>query len=883
MREMARRFWYLRRRPDTVRLEVDEEIAAHLQMRIEELVSRGLSQAEARHEARRQFGDLEATRAYCRQQDETKEADVQRGLLFQDLTQDIKISLRSLRRVPMLTLTIVLTVGVGIGATAAIFSAVHALLLRPLPYAAPDRLVRIYTDTPPFVFRFSAVDYLALQQQQTTFERIAAYTDRTMSYSRGEVAELIRGRAVSWTYFDLLGHVPVLGTDFVEIDDRPGSPLRVIVSHAFWQQQLGGRSDVIGTPIRLDGSDYALAGVLPALAGPLERRQDFYIPAQISPPKRKGPFLYTVLGRIKQGVDPSVATSELRAINRRLFPLWKASYQDDKATWSTMSLKTAVVGGNETIAGLALVAVAIVWLIACANASNLLIARVTGRRQELAVRSALGASRARVVRYLLTESAMLALASVAFGSAITWAGVELLRNVGANYFPRMQEIAIDGPVLWLLAALTATSALMFGLVPALHGTGRRVDQSLRSLGRSTTGTVGVRRLRRVLVGGQFAVATPLLIVAGLLLASLNELGRVDLGFDTRNVLTGSIRLPAALYREPGRVLSFWSELERRVEAVPGVGGIAFADGRPPNGVGNINNFDLEESPAAAGQSQPVTPWVAVSPDYFRVLGLDLLEGRLLDDSDAQRENLETVVVDRAWATRFFPKGSALGKRFREGGCTECPWTSVVGVVSEVKYMGLDQPDRGTVYWPLDPQSTTRFVVLRANADTSTVLPTVREVLRGLEPAAPFSNVATIDELVEQSLDQPQWLSGLVGVFALVALTLSVVGIYGVMGYYVQQHLKDISIRIALGGSSADVIRLIVGQGMTVVASGVVLGVLVAFALTRWMSSLLFGVSAANPVTFILVSGVLLATALVACLVPARRAIGFQPAAVLRND
>jgi putative ABC transport system permease protein len=328
---------------------------------------------------------------------------------------------------------------------------------------------------------------------------------------------------------------------------------------------------------------------------------------------------------------------------------------------------------------------------------------------------------------------------------------------------------------------------------------------------------------------------------------------------------------------------FWDELTRRTAALPGVAGVAFADGLPPNGVGNLNNFDLEDLPAMPGRSQPSTPWVATTPEYFRVLGLTLLEGRLLDERDALTQNLESVVVDRAWARRFFPNGSAIGKRFRGGGCQTCPWTSVVGVVSEVKYLGLDRPDDGTVYWPLSERTLARFLVVRTHADPSTLLPTLQRVVRELDPSAPLSNVATVDDLVAQSLERPQSLSLLVGAFALVALVLSVVGIYGVMGYYVQQHLKDIGIRMALGGSPADVLRLVIGHGMRVVITGVMVGVLAALGLARLMSSLLFGVSAADALTVSTVSGALVIVALVACFVPARRAIVVQPAIVLRSE
>jgi putative ABC transport system permease protein len=805
-----------------------------------------------------------------------------RPTLVEELSQDVRICGRSLLRSPVLTLTIVLTVGLGIGATTAIFSAVNAALLRPLPYAEPDRLVRIYTDTPPFVFRFSIVDYLALREQQTRLSQTATYTDRAATYSDGTVSELLRARVVSSGFFSLLGIKPLAGRDFAESDERPGSPAVAIASHAFWQQRLGGRDDAIGATVRLDGAPCTIVGVLPPRRGPLEQGWDLFLAQQFVPPKRRGPFFYTVLARLRQDADAAAAESELRAINRRIFPIWKTSYQDDKATWSLMPLDRHLVGDRTRVAGLALTAVALVWLIACANASSLLVARIISRRRELAVRAALGASRGRVVRYLLVESLLLALGSLLVGVAVARLGLQLLRGVASTYFPRMHEVELGISELWVMGALAFMSALLFGLVPAVHGAGGPVDDSLRASGRGATSSVGVRRLRRLLVAAQFAVATPLLVVAGLLIASLQALQQVDLGFEPRDVVTGSIRLPSALYAEPDRVRTFWDELGRRIGVLPGVAGVAFSDGRPPDGVGNINNFDLEDQPTPTGQSQPATPWVGVSPQYFGVLGLTLLEGRLLEERDALTENLESVVVDRAWARRFFPGGSAVGKRFREGGCTTCPWTTVVGVVTEVKYVGLDTPDDGTVYWPLD-QTLARFMIVRSDVDAASIVASIRQAVRELEPAAPLSNVATVEELVAASLEQPQALSMLVTAFAGIALVLSVLGIYGVMAYYVQQHLKEISIRMALGGQSSDVLRLVIGHGMAVVAIGVGIGLAAAFGLTRLLESLLFGVGTRDAVTFVVVSVVLLATALAACLVPASRAVRVQPASILRND
>jgi predicted permease len=861
--------------------EIDDELRVHLEMRVEELIAGGMTAEDARREALRQFGDLEETRVYCRREDEKGENRVQRSLMLQDFAQDVRIAMRSLLRTPVLALTIVMTIGLGIGATTAIFCAVNATLLRPLPYAEPGRLVRIYTDAPPFTFRLSAVDYLAVEAQQTHFEAIAAYTGRTLTFSDGQTSDLVRGKMVSWAYLGVLGIRPAMGRDFTQADGREGSPRTAIVSHGFWQQRLGGRADAIGKPVRLDGADYTLAGVLPPEVGPLDQRQDFFIVQQFTAPPRRGPFPFIVVGRLRPGIAPAVAAAELRAINRRIFPIWKSSYQDDKATFAIMDLKSHVVGNISKTAGLALAAVALVWLIACANASSLLIARVTGRRQELAVRVALGASRGRIVRYLLAESAVLAAGSVAVGIALAKAGVDLLRAAGASELPRVQEIALDGTAVWVLAGLTLASLALFGLVPALHGAGGPVGDSLRASGRGWTGNLAMRRLRRVLVGAQFAVTTPLLVVAALLLTSLHELQRVDLGFDSRNVVTGSIRLPSAQYGDPARVTAFWDELGRRVEALPGVKGVAFADGNPPNNVDNFNNFALEDFPTVS--EQPVTPWVSVTPEYFGVLNLKLLEGRLLERSDGLKKNLEAVVVDRAWARRFFPNASALGKRFHEGGCTSCPWTTVVGVVSNVKYVGLDSPDQGTVYAPMSGPEGIRQLIVRTKANPAGVVPSIRQRIRELEPGAPLSGVATIDELVEQSLGQPRSLALLVGGFALTALALAVFGIYGVMAYFVQQQSKDISIRIALGGTILRVLRLLVGNGMKLVGLGVVAGLLVSLALTRLTASLLFGVRPADPFVLTGVGAILLVLAVCACLVPAIRGTRVPPAAILRSE
>jgi len=805
--------------------------------------------------------------------------------------EDIRIALRGLVRAPVLTTTIVVSVGLGIGAATAIFAILDAALLRPLPYTQPGQLVRIFTDSPPYRFRFSVADYLALEAQQTSFTRVAAYADRQMTYTDGTVAERLHGRQVSWTYFDTLGIVPAQGRTFTAADGRPGAPPAVIVSHQFWEQRLGGSAAATGRSVRLDSADYAVVGVLPVVTGPLETGQDYFVAAQWDTPRRKGPFFITAIGRLPDPARAGAAAAELRAISVRIFPIWKASYQDEKATWGLIDLKIDLARQFRGIAGLALGAVVLVWLIACVNASNLLVARVTSRRRELAVRAALGASRARVVRYLSAESVVLAVAAAALGCLLAWIGMTLARTAGAPYIPRAEEIVLGGRTLLVLAGVTLSSGLLFGLIPAVHGAGGPVGEGLRSLGRSSTGSLAVRRLRGALVGLQCAIATPLLVIAGLLIVSLTRLGRVDLGFDTHDVLTGAVMLPASQYGDDAKVLTFWERLRAEAGAVPGVSGVAYADARPPSDAGNQNNFDLEDSPSGPG-SQAVTTWVDVSPEYFRLYGLERIEGRLFDARDTATSSDSVVVVDRAWARRFFPGTSAVGKRLRGGGCSSCPWTTVVGVVSGVKYDGLSAPDQGVVYTPMAERGEglagsfsgrTRYLVVRSAASPAAVVPQIRKVVRNLDPNVPLTRIATIDDLVDASLEQPRGLSALVGALAFVALVLSIVGIYGVMAHYVQQQAKDISIRLALGGSPRGVLALMIRRGMTLVVWGTAAGVVAAAVFARLLASKLYGVGPGDPLTFSAVVALMLSGALVACGVPAARAVAVEPAEVLRID
>ncbi len=798
---------------------------------------------------------------------------------------DLRVSTRSLLKTPGLSLTIVLTVGLGIGATAAVFAVIHAVMMKPLPYPEPEHLVQIYTDSPPNRWPLSVVDYQAIEQQHTTFESVAAYVNRIETFNQDDLAERIWGRFVTPNYFPILGITPLQGRTFVPADAVPEAEPTVVVSHAFWRERLGTDPDAINRPIKLSGKDYRVIGVLPPDPGPLEAGRQVFPILQVEPPQRKGPFYLGLLGRLSAVDELAVAKEELRAISKRLFPLWQSSYADATATYGVRSLHEYVVGDVGTRLLILLGAVGFVLLLASTNAANLLLARGTQRNRELSVRAALGASRGRLLQHLLSDSALLALAGAILGLILTSVTTTALAATGSSFVPRAAEINLSGPVMWFTLAVTLGSVLLFGLIPSWQATRLEPENTLHTSSPGATGGPGTERARRMLVTFQFAVAVPLLIGAGLLLTSFTNLQRVDPGIETDHLLTMRVSLPRTTYEEPAAVNAFWNEITERLEAHPEVIAVGHGSGRPPQEVDMLNNFNLEDKPTPTDQAEPVVPWPVVSRDYFRTLGIPLLKGRLFDERD--RDGAPSVaVVDQAWAARFFPNEDPIGRRFRSGGCNrpDCPWTTVIGVVGNVKFTGLDIPAQGTIYEPqLQNTWWGQVLFVRTAGDTDSVLPAIRAIVRELDPALPISSVATMDELMQNALDSPRNTLSLIAAFAAVALLLAAIGIYGVMSYFVQQHTRDIGIRLALGAGPAAVLRLIVGKGLRVVVVGVAIGVSAALWLTRFMTSILFEVSATDTVTFVSVTAGLVVTAAIAVTLPARRAARVDPATTLREE
>jgi predicted permease len=795
------------------------------------------------------------------------------------LWRDIRYSLRSLAHVPALSATIVLTVGIGLGATSAMIGLVRAVLVDPLPYAHSEELFWIYTDTPPYWFRLSVVDYRALEADHPTFSGVAAYQTNFVTVSGRGSTERVARKEVTGSYFPLLGQRAQIGRVFDPSDDKAGERT-VVLTDAFWTRRFARNRGVLGQPVSIDGAPHTIVGVLERTAGPLEHDIGLFTPAHWPEPTRKGPFFTTVLARMGPRGSRAAALSALKATNRRLFPIWRSSYQDEKATWGLQDLKARVVGEIGSTLNVVLAAVACVLLIACANAVNLLIARGLHRSREMTIRGALGASRGRLVQHLLVEAAALTVAAALVALGVAAASLQLVAIYGADYVPRIDEVRMSGAVIGWLAGLSLASGLIIGLIPALHGSRQPLDHALRTGGRSATDGPGARRVRRALVATEFALATPLLVAATLVAASLDRLTRVPVGIDMPRFLTAEVSLPAASYGRDAERDAFWKRAALRLAALPGVEAAAAADSRPPSESGNQNNFDLEDRPTPNGQNQPICTWVGVSTGFFATVGLRLEQGRLLDDHSPQ-EN--AVVVDRAWVNRFFPGQEAVGRRFHEGGCTTCAWTTVIGVVSNMRWIGLDAPaEDGTVYFPLGA-SQSGFFVLRAKGVPVTLVPSLRQAAKELDPGLALSNVATGDELMSDALATPRYLTVLIGVFACAALVLSIVGIYGVMAYFVQQHSREIGIRLALGGEPARVRRMVVFQGLRLTLAGVTVGIAASFVASRVVETLLYGVDSTDPRMIVGIPVALMAVALIACLVPAQRAARLDPAAILRDD
>ncbi|MGH9430178.1 MAG: ADOP family duplicated permease [Terriglobia bacterium] len=882
---------FLFRRPRIER-EMEEELRSHLQSRADDLERQGLSRAEAERQARVEFGGYQRYREECREALGTR--------WLGELMADLRYGVRQLRRSPGFTVIAVMTIALGISAATAIFSVVNGVLLKPLPYPNPDRLVAIAEKLPPFSeFAISYPDFLDWVKMNHTFAALAAYRHTDMNLTGSSEAERLKVTQVSASFFPLLGVKPVIGRNFSSGEDRRGSTPVVILSGGFWKSKFGGSPGILGKVVTLDGKGHTVVGVIPQNFYFCCESENFvlgdvYVPIgsyenQWMSDRGAHPGIFAV-GRLKAGVTLQQARADVDGIARDLASAYPDSNKNEGI--ALIPLKERMVGEVEPVLLMLLAAVGFVLLIACANVANLLLARATGRTREFIMRAALDASRGRLIRQLLTESILLALAGGGLGLMLASWGTKAALGVLPKALPHADDVRLDPRVLAFTLIASIFVGVLFGLAPALQSSRPDWHESLKESGRGSSGAG--RRMQHVVVALELAMAVVLLAGAGLTIRSLALLWRVNPGFNPQNVLTFNVALPPSTAKEkPDQIRASVRHLTDAIAAVPGVKAVAITDGAFPMQGGNIVGFWAEGHPKPATQSEmPNAVNYIVGTGYFKVMRIPLLNGRLFRADDDLHSRF-VAVIDEDFARSYFRNQDAVGKHVHLAGPDEA--FEIVGVVGHVNQGGLDEDPR----WPLSvqiyvpvSQIPDQFISLLAKAEGFVVrtqsphyasTEAIRTAIDGTNREQVAYGFESMDGIIATSLSSRTFAVILLAVFAGLALALASIGIYGVISYSVAQRTHEIGIRMALGAQKSDVLRMVVGQGFKLTLIGVAAGIVGALALTRFLSSLLYGVKPTDLLTFVAVSLLLTGVALLACYIPARRATQVDPMVALRHE
>lgn len=803
------------------------------------------------------------------------------------LRQDLLYALRRLVKAPAFTVVAVVTLALGIGANTAIFSVVNGVLLKPLPYPESERLVGVYHTANGRRAVMSGPNFTDVARTATSFENAAAIsTGRMILTGQGEPIRIPVAN-VSASLFNVLRVRPILGRTFNADENTPGRTSIVVLSYGLWQQRFGGDPDVVGRRIQLDGVSREVVGVMPqGFSYPADRQA--WLPVEYDQnfvTRQRGAWYLDVVARLKPGVTTQQSATEVETIGRNL----AREYPDADAEigMTTYPLREAMVGDIRRAVFVLLGAVGFVLLIACANVANLLLARAAAREPEMAVRTALGAGRGRLVRQLLTESIILALVGAAFGLLLAVWGVEFLTSLKPQGIPRLDNIRIDGAVVLFTMAIAVVTGVLFGVAPAFTAT-RGLTASLKEGGRGAVTARGGARLRGALVVAELALAVMLLAGAGLLMRSFIKLQAVDPGFRPEQALTFELTLPEARYKEDPQIISFFDRLLPRLRALPGVRAAAAVMGLPLSGMDFVISFEVEGRPPVPPSQRPAMQVRVATPDYFSTIGIPLKRGRGFSDDDRQGTTPVVLITETA-ARMFFPNEDPIGKTIklgwgRGGGARRRAGGEVVGIVGDVKEAGLDEPNPPHIYMPLR-QWPVGFmsIVVKTATPPPTLADAARTEVYAVDPNLPVSNVRTLDEIVARSISQPRFYMLLLAIFAGVALALAAIGIFGVLSYAVAQRTREIGIRMALGAQQHTVIGLVVREAMLLVAFGVASGTIAALVLSRTMTKMLFSVAPTDPATFAIVAAGLLAVALLASYLPARRATRVDPVVALRTE
>jgi putative ABC transport system permease protein len=896
--EIRRRLQGLRLTPAR-EAAVVEELAQYLDDYYAELLACGATEAEA---ARLTLADLSGSELLAR---ELRRAERQvtpepiapgtnrRTNMITDLWQDLRYGARMLLRQPGFTLIAVLTLGLGIGANTAIFSVVNAVLLRAFPYGDADRLVILWEKAQQQQDEqnvISPANFFDWREQQSVFAGLAAFNDTRNSLSGDGAPEEITGQVATDNLFSVLGVNALLGRTFTPEDSKPGQNTVVVLSYGLWQRRFGADPNVVGRKVILNAIDYTVIGVMPPdfkwhvrKNSQTGQAAELWTPWAISPGFKqfRGRFICAV-ARLKTDVTLSQARAEMGVIAARLAEQHKQFNRGYGV--NLVPLREQFAGEIRRALLVLMGAVGFVLLIACANVANLLLARAAARQKEIAVRAAMGANRGRILRQLLTESVLLATMGAVAGLLLAWLGASALVKLSPPELGDFQQVEISVSVLGFTFVVALLTGIIFGLAPAVEASNIKLNDTLKEAGRSLAGASRSRRLRGALVVAEVALALVLLVGAGLLIRSFLRLQGVETGFNARDVLTMRVALPGARYNDDAKRINFFTQALERMQTLPGVEAAGAINYTPFLGLGTRTGFDIEgRSKPLPDQPTGTTDLCVTDQNFFRALEIPLKRGRLFTGQEV-REQRNVVVINEALAQKYFPNEDALGKRIAISMRPPLVPTEIIGVVDDVKHTQLDQAAEPMSYWPMAqlPYPFMTFT-LRTRGDATTVAVAVRNVIQTLDQQQPVGEVRTLDSLVGNSIARQRFNALLLAVFAVVALLLSAIGIYGVMTYSVTQRTHELGVRVALGASTSDVLKLALGQGMKLALAGVGIGLLGALALTRLLKTLLFGVSATDPLTFAVISLSLALVALLACYLPARRATKVDPMVALRYE
>ncbi|HXB68397.1 MAG TPA: ABC transporter permease [Candidatus Acidoferrales bacterium] len=816
------------------------------------------------------------------------------------LRQNIRYAVRMLVRNPGFSAAAVLCLALGIGATTAIFSVVNAVLLRQLPYASPARLVRVFSEFPTFSsgglrhFWISPPEYFDLKRDVAAFDAMEGWTNRGVNLAGANEPVRATASFVTGGMLPMLGVAPALGRVLTPEDDKPNAPLTAVLSYGLWQRGYGGDPTVLGRDIRFNGNACTVVGVMPGSfsfpPGELNP-SELWVPMQLDPvkPGSRGSHFVNVLARLgaqtslfhaeaeTQRYVRSVAVPQgagVHGFDPKFHPIVLAGFQDE----IVRSVRRAML--------VLLGAVAFVLLIACVNVANLLLARAEARRREIAVRAAIGASLGNLLQQFVIEGLLLSLTGGLFGILLAFGGLRLLVATNAGSIPRVDEVNIDWQVLLFTLAVSIATGIAFGLAPVIHMRAGKLHDTLKTAAGRTTGAAAAGRFRAALVSAELALALILLIGSGLMVKAFWKLQEVDAGINPNHVVTMTLSLPGTSYKDGTATTGFWQGLLARVQSLPGVVSVAMASGLPPNRSINANDTPIENFvPVPNGPMQNIDYWNFVGPHYFDAMGARLVEGRLLTDSDGPTAPA-VVVVNQSLAQTYWPHESALGHRLKTEFGADAKWRRIVGVIGDIKNAGLDQA-AGTelyvAYSQYPNPSRLASLVVRTTGDPMSLVGAIRGQIQAMDRALPISQIRSMDEVMSVARSRPRFLTLLLTLFSSLSLILAALGIYGVISYSVAQRTNEIGIRMALGAQRGDVLRLVGVTGIRLALAGTTIGAIGAFALTRFLSGLLFGVSSADVGTFAAMAAMLIAVTLLACYIPARRASKVDPLIALRYE